>query len=216
MPRPRFSLRWLFGVVSFAAVGCALLVYATPFWSKLTFTCTLAALAAAAVAAFMRHDARRAFWAGFVLVGVAYLWLVCGTWATPCGHAPLRDWLLTTAVLDWCHDKLPHTRSIPSSPPPGMYPGMGGGSTMMGGPGYGPMTGTMPGLMPSVPPGVNFAAPPGATLTAPPDLADFSIAGHSLFALLFAMLAGLLAQLGYCATRSRRSLAGDPFEASSN
>lgn len=192
MPRLRFSLRWLFGVVSFTAVGCALLVYATPAWSQLTFTCSLAVLIAAAVAAIVRRDARRAFWAGFAGVGLAYLWLVCGSWQTPYGHAHVRDCLVMTAVLEWCHEKMPHTRSMPPSPPAGMYSGMGGASTMLGG----PMTGGMPMGMGNV--------SPGANLTGPPDMADFSIVGHSLFALVFAMLGGLLAARGYCATQANR------------
>lgn len=232
MPRLRFSLRWLFGVVSFVGAGCALLVYATPFWSKLIFTCTLAALVAAGVTAFVRKEARRAFWAGFAGVGLAYLWLVCGTWQTPAGVAPLRDCLLTTAVLDWCHGKMPHTRSIPPTPPGGMFSVMvmGDSSTMTGGSTYGPMTGggaPMGGMGPmgGMPagmgpmggmPGGMLGAPPGAILTAPPDVVDFSIAGHSLFALLFAMLGGLLAQRGYCAAQTRRPLADDSSELSSN
>lgn len=202
MPPLRFSLRWLFGVVSCAAVGCALLAYATPFGSKLVLTCTLAALVAAGVAALVHRGARRAFWAGFAMVGVAYLWLVCGSWQTPHGHA-LRDWLLTTAVLDLCHGKMPHTRSMtPLSPssPPGMFSGMGGGSTMLGGQSYGPMTGGMSSAMSGM-----AGGPPGVALTAPPDPGDFSIAGHSLFALLFATLGGLLARRGYRAAEVPRA-----------
>ena len=206
MPRLRFSLRWLFGVVSCAAVGCASLAYATPFGSKLVLTCTLAVLVAAGVAALVHRGPRRAFWAGFAIVGVAYLWLVCGSWQTPHGH-PLRDWLLTTAVLDWCHGKMPHTRSIPPispSSPPGMFSALGGGSMMPGGSAYGPMTGAMPAGIAGMPGGM-AGGPPGVALTAPPDPGDFSIAGHSLFALLFAMLGGLFARRGYRAAEVPRA-----------
>ena len=63
-----FSLRWLFGVVSFLAIGCGLLIYAKPLLSKLTFTAALVVLLAATFAAIYRVGDQR------VLGGVRDLW----------------------------------------------------------------------------------------------------------------------------------------------
>jgi hypothetical protein len=67
----RFSLRWLFGIVSFLAVGCGLLLYAIPLLSKLTFTIVIVVLMSAVAAAGYQMRERRAFWAGFAAFGIA-------------------------------------------------------------------------------------------------------------------------------------------------
>lgn len=171
----RFSLRWLFAVVSFAAVGCGLLVYATPFTSSLVFTVALLVLMTAALAAALYSGQRRAFRAGFAGFGLAYLWLSCSSGVMPPGH--LRDWLVTTRILAWCYERTPRTRSV--VPLPG---GMGGPGIMAGGVGG-------PGMMP----GMQGMAVAPAPIAVRPDWPEFAAAGHSLFALLVGALGGVLA-----------------------
>ena len=105
-----FSLRWLFGVVSFLAVGCGLLIYASPFLSKLTFTAAVTGLLVGLFSAVYRIGDQRAFWAGFATFGFAYVWMVCGAWQSPDGSTPLRDRLVTTDLLTRCYELLPSSQ----------------------------------------------------------------------------------------------------------
>lgn len=189
-----FSLRWLFGVVSFLAVSCGLLIYASPLLSKLTFTAALVLLLASMFPAVFSAADRRAFWAGFAVFGFAYIWLICGAWQAPDGSA-LRDRLATTAVLEWTHDKAARrqTVSMPlQSPAPmaGTGPGM---SSMMGG-------GGMPGGMMSGMGGMMMGPMVGAIVN--PEWNDFLTTGHSLFAILFACLGGVIAKSSYRRAKS--------------
>lgn len=69
----RFSLRWLFGVVLYAAAGCALMVYRADLVAAF---CDLAFVALCFIALlgsiFTRHG-QRAFWIGCVIVGWPFL-----------------------------------------------------------------------------------------------------------------------------------------------
>jgi hypothetical protein len=182
-----FSLRWLFGVVSFLAVGCGLLIYASPFLSKLTFSATLVVLLAAMPAAVYSAGERRAFWAGFSFFGLAYLWLICGSWQSPDGSELLRNRLATTAVFSWCHEKVARSHSTPMYQWTGGMAGppMGMSSMMSGAGGSGMMPGGMSGMSPMT------------SVTVTPDWSDFSTTGHSLFEIVFALLGGVIARRAY-------------------
>lgn len=183
----RFSLRWLFGIVSFVALGCGLLIYATSLLSRLTFTLLLVGLMAAVLAAVFRAGERRAFWVGFAGFGFAYIWLICGSWQAPSGNGPLRDSLATTAALKWCREKVPRTTSLTVS-------AQSPGGMMAGGMGMGE------GMMPSA--GMMSNAPVIANVSGPPDWIDFSTTGHSLFAFLLAALGGIVAMGCYRKART--------------
>ena len=213
----RFSLRWMFGLVSFLAVGCGLLVYATPLSSLLTLTAALFVLLTAVVVAACHTGERRAFWAGFAFFGLAYGWIICGSLHSPGDGGALSDRLATTALLGWCHQRAPHTQS--SSVPSGMFPGggaMGGGMMMsgMGGPmmggGYGQPgsmgASGMGGMMGGSPAGGAAPAMAMTTVSRAPEWSDFATTGHSLFALGFAMLGGLIA--ARCYERAERKASG--------
>jgi hypothetical protein len=197
--RAHFSLRWLFGVVSFLAIGCGLLTYASPILSKLTATFTVLALLSAVPAAIYHAGERRAFWAGFVLFGGAYLWMVCGTWLSHDGSTAFRERLVTTDLLTRCYELLPSTQSPASanststaiawlsyqaSP---VFNRNTGQPITMPGSGY-PLSGT------------------AAVVTATVDRADFLTTGHSLFAILFALLGGAVTRR--CASRASASSKG--------
>ncbi|HEV3343922.1 MAG TPA: hypothetical protein VG125_26345 [Pirellulales bacterium] len=201
-----FSLRWMFGLVSFLAVGCGLLIYATPFLSRLTLTVTLVLLLASVLAAACHTGERRMFWAGFAFFGLAYGWIVCGSWQSPANDGLLHHRLATTAILEWCHERAPRTRSFTTQSPGSGMMGMGSmGGTPMGGPmgggpmgggpmGGGPMGGgPMGGPMSGGPMGGSGGPPAVTIVSQTPDVADFAATGHSLFALAFAMLGGLIA-----------------------
>ena len=203
MRGPHFSLRWLFGVVSFLAVGCGLLIYATPLLSRLTFTAALGVLLVAVVSAVCRAGERRAFWAGFAAFGFAYVWLICGSWQAPDGTVALREKLVTTELLLWCSEKLPARQTTVAMTPVSVgvsYPAQPGsmGMPSMGGmPGMGGISG---GNM--MPPAAYVAT---TTITSAVDLTDFLTTGHSLFALIFALLGGAVARRCFRQTQTARN-----------
>ncbi|HWB14463.1 MAG TPA: hypothetical protein VG826_34880 [Pirellulales bacterium] len=189
-----FSLRWLFGIVSFLAVGCGLLIYASPFLSKLTATSAAVVLLAAVPAASYHAGERRAFWAGFAFFGFAYLWLVCGAWQSHDGSGALRERLVTTDLLTRCYELLPSTQSSSSanstlasiallqSTGTLVDPNTGQAATASGG-------------------GSLTWAPTPVAVAPPVDRNDFLTTGHSLFAILFALLGGALTRR--CCSRAR-------------
>ena len=126
MSRPRFSLRWLLGSVSFLAIGCGLLIYARPVTACLTFAATLLVLFAAIPLSVYRSGERRAFWFGFALFGLGYLGLVCGPWQAPDVHIQIgvRERLPTTKLLELAYEWVP---TKPSNAPAGSGGSGGGG-----------------------------------------------------------------------------------------
>lgn len=198
MPRLRFSLRWMLGVVSLAAIGCGLLVYATPFLSKLTFTAAIFSVIGAIPAAAFQGGQRRAFWGGFAVLGLAYLWAICGSWQTPDGSLPLRECLVTSEILARCHELLPSRQTSVAMTPPAATPYS---STYYSAPastdpsGY-PSAMTIPATQ--IPPGTGLV--PGAGLVGTVviatqvDRSDFMTAGHALFTLLVGFAGGAIAR----------------------
>lgn len=178
----RFSLRWLFGVVSFAAVSCGLLIYAKPILASVTFTTVLVVLLSSTAAAIYNSGDRRAFWTGFALFGFAYIWLVFGNWQMPNGSDHPRNHLLSTTVLTWFYSIAPATQTTTTMvQSPGGMSGMGmSGSMMPGGTGNGMMPGAASGMVMT-------------TVAMPPEWNAFMTTGHSLFALAFACTGGLIA-----------------------
>ena len=185
-----FSLRWLFGIVSFLAVGSGLLIYAPPFLSKLTATLTALVLLAAVPAAIYHSGDLRAFWGGFAAFGLAYLWMVCGTWQSHDGSTALRDRLVTTDLLVRCHDALP-LRQTPMALTPAGYAVPAYGNAV-------PPTMT-PGGAPS--PYQSMTPFAFVATTSTVDRSDFLTTGHSLFAIVFAVLGGAITRR--CSSRAR-------------
>ena len=170
MSWPRFSLRWLLGSVSFAAVGCGLLVYARPVTTYTSFAATLLVLFAAIPLSVYRDGERRAFWFGFALFGLGYLGLVCGPWQAPDVHIQVgvRERLPTTKLLELAYGWVP-TKAVTAMPG-----GMGGG--MFGQMGFG---------------GMGMGGP-AATMPIT-EWSDFATVGHSLWAIILAVLGGGIA-----------------------
>jgi len=194
-----FSLRWLFGIVSFLAVGCGLLIYASPLLSKLTATLTVVVLLAAVPAAIYHAGDRRAFWGGFALFGFAYLWMLCGTWQSLDGSTALRERLVTTDLLTRCHEVLPSTQASVNVNSTNPTPVATAWVTYGGSVAFNPYAG-----QPAVPPG-GASLPyqlPGtvAVVSGAVDRTSFLTTGHSLFAILFALLGGAIARR--CSSRA--------------
>jgi len=167
MSAPRFSLRRLLGSIFFLAVGCGLLLYARPVTATITFGATLLLLFAAIPLSVYRNGERRALWFGFTLFGLGYLGLVCGPWQAPDVYIQVgvRERLPTTKLLELAYGWVPTKRVTP------MGPGGGGG-----------MFGQMGGMT---------SAP---TSTAPiTEWTDFATVGHSLWAIVIAVLGGGIA-----------------------
>lgn len=159
MSGPRFSLRWLFGSISFIAIGCGLLIYARPLTAYTCFAATLLVLFSAIPLSVYRSGARRAFWFGFALFGLGYLGLMCGPWQAPDvqSQAEVREWPPPTKLLTLAYGWVP-TKTVTRTP---------GSLDFFGG-----MT---PRTMPIA------------------DWSDFVIVGHSLWAIIIAVLGGGIA-----------------------
>ena len=193
-----FSLRWLFGVVSFLAVGCGLLTYASPILSKLAFTVVVTALLAGLFSAVYRIGDQRAFWAGFATFGFVYLWMVCGTWQSPDGSTPVRDRLVTTDLLIRSHDALPSRQASQSTAAATAWMTYQGSVALNPYAGFNPYTGqsTMPAG------GGSYMLPPTMTVATPAvGRTDFLTTGHSLFAVVFAFVGGIIIRTSYRRSR---------------
>lgn len=68
-----FSLCWLFGIVAFAAIGCASLIYASWFFSQLLGAALGVFLIFAALGGVYSRGADKAFWGGCAIAGCSYL-----------------------------------------------------------------------------------------------------------------------------------------------
>lgn len=113
----RFSLRWLFGLVAFAAVACLALIYTTDPLSYLLSAALFAYLMTAVLGTIFSNRARRPFWAGCAIVGWSY---IATAYLPPRVQMP---WFATSAILDRLHPKI--ARRVEFDPPVGMpsYPG---------------------------------------------------------------------------------------------
>lgn len=180
MSAPRFSLRWLLGSVTFLAIGCGLLVYARPVTAYLTFAATLLGLFSAIPLSVYRSGEKRAFWFGFALFGLAYLGLVCGPWQVPDGQfvVNVRERLPTTRLLLIVYGYLP-TEAITA---PVTAP--------TGGAGFFGQIGGMGGMIDGM--GGGGSMSPGRYTIA--NWTDFAVIGHSLWAIVIAVLGGGIAR----------------------
>ena len=95
----RFSIAGLIGTIGFCAVAMACLMFASSAWTGAVLSVTLGLLTLAPLGIVYRHGARRAFWAGVVLCGWAYMILSSGPWFV----TSVRPQLATSMWLDWAY-----------------------------------------------------------------------------------------------------------------
>ena len=73
MARIRFSLRWMFAAVAFAAVVTAALTDGSSRWAALAALTSIFWMLASVLGVIYRREASRSFWVGFAVFGWAYL-----------------------------------------------------------------------------------------------------------------------------------------------
>ncbi len=106
MPRIRFTISGLMGLIVVAAIGFAGIREGTEIWASLTFTVTVLLLLMALPFLFYSQRKTRAGWLGFVLFSWVYLYFAFGNWwADGPGLPPLPTKWLLSFVHDQIHAK---------------------------------------------------------------------------------------------------------------
>lgn len=197
-------------LIAICGVGFAALSSPSPLWENIIYTLAVTLLVAAVLGAvFRREAAARAFWGGFAIAALAYLFLSRG-YTLGADDNQVGQRLATTALLDLLYGQI----APPAPPPVAPIVGSGAMMMMMGGmaSGGGAMPAGMPGMMGA---GMSANAPPAPPLPTRweswtradriPYMAQISTStvtdspgaflriGHSLFALISGLLGGLLA-----------------------
>jgi hypothetical protein len=196
----QFSLRNLLVAVSAVAVGTAALLNANSWWASLLWGAALLMLAFAGLMAFLRREAKRAYWSSYVAAGSLYLLLLVysvpqysqsNTWMP---YGPLNhDNLATTKVIHWAYSLLPTSKRTPTLPnqPGGTGSLMQLSVTMMGGQTV-PSGQTVPNGVTTLGFGPSFGAPsnPGYI-----DPEVFTQVGQALWMFFLSWLGGTIAFL---------------------
>jgi hypothetical protein len=182
--RVRFTLRQLFGLVVYVAIACGGLLHPSATVASAIFTLTLVVLLVAILAAVARRGPRRAFWIGLAIAGWGYLW--AAHWPDEASYYVINTrWELQTT------GPLLTTKLLQSA-----YEGLHGASEA---PGSGffsvPVEPSEAGALLSLPLG-QFGTSVGPA-SDPAILNAFMRIGHSLWAVLFAYLGGLLTRHFY-------------------
>lgn len=211
----RFSIAHLLLLIVFLGFSFAALRSPSQLWANAWFSAALVVLTIAVLAAVYRRGRRRAFWVGFASCGWLYLVLAVGPWF----GTLVGSFLVTTAALDILASHVapssppavgmfvlstpgPTTITAPKALPAGNPPPSGAGGVM----GSGTMSaaGMMPGaglyVVPQQPSAWSSWTEPdrdsgtgamiGRVRLASSD--SFRRIGHSQFALLGALLGGVL------------------------
>ena len=106
MPRIRFTISGLMGLIVVAAIGFAGMREGTEIWASLTYTVTVLSLLMALPFLFYSQGKTRAGWLGFVLFSWVYLYFAFGSWwADGPGLPPLPTKWLLSFVHDQIHAK---------------------------------------------------------------------------------------------------------------
>src|SRR5215208_3826450 len=91
----RFSIRWLLGMIIFAAVGAAATARPSSWWASGLWTFAIAMLCTSLIGSIVRQGAKRAFWISFAIFGWMYAVLVFAPWF----DGRTSSLLLTTMLL---------------------------------------------------------------------------------------------------------------------
>lgn len=103
--RPRFSIRSLLVLIAASGLIAVSLARASIYWASLCFSLALLILAISCIAAIFRRGAKRAYWIGFLFLGVGYMMLM---------YSPVLDRLIghrliTTKMLGYLESSLRQT-----------------------------------------------------------------------------------------------------------
>ncbi len=208
MTRPRVSIAGLMAVVLFCGIGIAAVRSASPLWAGVVVTATLGVMASAILGAIFRQGERRAFWVGFALFGWGYLTLAFGPWFA----TEVKPLLATSIGIDALHARLhpmsswttdlviSGTGGVPSNVWPAIAaPIQVQGNVQVNGSGALMLPGSN--LSSTQPNGLYTWLITGAPPVGP-NQEEFRRIGHCLFALLAAVVGGIIA--GRFASGSRR------------
>ncbi|MFI5460003.1 MAG: hypothetical protein ACHRXM_31675 [Isosphaerales bacterium] len=102
MRRPRFSIAWLMGIIFVIGVGLAALRHPSKLWASLLFTMTIGVLVVSLLGALFHRGLARQFWAGFAVCGWFYMLLNFGPWF----ESAVSPYLFTTACLDLIYPRV--------------------------------------------------------------------------------------------------------------
>lgn len=186
----RFSIATLMVVVLVCAVAAAALKNASDAWLGALLAITLLLLAISLVGTLHRRAARRAFWSGFAIFGWGYLTLAMGPWFAEQVGARLP----TAQLLSYLH-----TKAHPDDLHAGVYDVMARtvltDDLVLSGKPSGSRTRVV--YQPVSPGKVDL----WLGLTGVTNLDQFLRVGHCLFALLLALLGGLIARWFYRTNR---------------
>ena len=97
----KLSLRSLFGLVAIVAIGICSLLNANNIWFWVLLSSTILLLVIGTLVAIVRTGATRAFWLGFVLIGVAYVVAVSGF-----NRVDTKKYLLTPTLLEYLYPQI--------------------------------------------------------------------------------------------------------------
>ena len=117
MPRLRFSIARLMGIVLVSAVGLAAWHNADEPWAGVMLLLTWGILCLAIVGAVYCKGARRAWWLGFAIFGWGYFALLrcCQDWDVPLNPLHLlleilEPWMAPPPRPDWTRPLAPRVR----------------------------------------------------------------------------------------------------------
>ncbi len=203
MKRFRFHIGTLLLIVLFLGIGLAALRESTDLWDSGLFTATLAILLFSMLLSVHRKESRRAFWIGFALFGWIYLGLVL--------MPSIEPRLITTKTLAFLNTKV--SRSAPAGLATFDYDNDGSMdlyvvnnaqlSNLYHNNGNGTFADVtaVAGLKPTGKQGwfPNMLA--GPSLTGIGTAENFVRIGHSLLALIAAIIGGLLSRRVHAATQ---------------
>jgi hypothetical protein len=138
MPRFRFSLAAILGMLVVVALALAGLVSIREVWSKVLFSAMVFALFISILGISYRQDDARAFCVGFAVLGWGHMLIASGPWFE---NRFSRN-LVTTSMAQYLHPKLQRAHQQTTSPPAGnMSMAAGAGLVPAATLGASPMTG---------------------------------------------------------------------------
>jgi hypothetical protein len=207
MRLPRFSIANLLALIAILAVALAALRSPSYLWANVTFSLALCAVVVAAINVVYGRGASRAYWLGFVLCGGVYL--------AVCSLPGLRESVCTRLATEPVFDLLyPHLSpsSVGTSTVAVVAPTTGGPVTVRYlvspyNPTYSPANVAVPPPPPSTPPWSAWTKPDRTVSVGFPigsvqlsSSEAFRQIGHSMCALLVAVLGATFARYRYHAT----------------
>jgi hypothetical protein len=99
--RPRFSIAALMAFVSIFAVGLAAFRYPNKLWASFFFSLTIGAMVIGTLGAIFHRGLPQKFWMGYAICGWLYMFMNFGPW-----FEYFSPYLFTTACLDLIYPRV--------------------------------------------------------------------------------------------------------------